>query len=203
MTEEKPTARGKTARIGRITGLFLAALGILAVVAWLVRQPIAEMIARSVCEGQTLSCQLSITRLDFGGVTLTGVEARAPGGTESALSAGEVDVTLAWDGPFSPRASAVSGKAVVVRVDLTGRRPLLGDLDQAVTTFTQPSDAPQALAPKLDFADITIIGETLSGQLIAKGKVTASDANAIVIEATAPAASLGLDGATVFCRAQS
>ena len=197
MTEEKPTARGKTARIGRITGLFLAALGILAVVAWLVRQPIAEMIARSVCEGQRLSCQLSITRLDFGGVTLTGVEARAPGGTESALSAGEVDVTLAWDGPFSPRASAVSGKAVVVRVDLTGRRPLLGDLDQAVTTFTQPSDAPQALAPKLDFADITIIGETLSGQLIAKGKVTAGDANAIVIEATAPAASLGLDGATV------
>ena len=51
MTEEKPTARGKTARIGRITGLFLAALGILAVVAWLVRQPIAEMVARDMAPG--------------------------------------------------------------------------------------------------------------------------------------------------------
>ncbi len=197
MTEEKLAAPGKRARIGRITGLFLAVLGILVVVLWLVRQPIAEMIARNVCEGQKLSCQLSITKLDFGGVTLTGVEARAPGGTESALSASEVDVTLVWDGPFSPRASAVSGKAVVVRLDLTGKRPLLGDLDSAVTAFTQPSDAPAGPSPKLDFADITMIGETLSGQLIAKGKITATNPDAIVIEATAPAASLGIDGATV------
>lgn len=197
MTEEKLAARVKTARIGRITGLFLAVLGILAVVLWLVRQPIAEMIARNLCEGQKLSCQLSVTRLDFGGVTLTSLEARAPGGGEPALSASEVDVALVWDGPFSPRASAVSGKAVVVRLDLSGQRPLLGDLDTAVTTFTQPSDAPPGPAAKLDFADITIIGKTLSGQLIAKAKVTATDANAIVIEATAPAASLGLDGAMV------
>lgn len=197
MTEEKLAAHGKRAPIGRIAGLFLAVLGILAAVLWFARQPIAEMVARNVCEGQSLSCQLSITRLDFGGVTLTNVEARAPGGTEPALSASEVDVALAWDGPFSPRASAVSGKAVVVRLDLTGKRPLLGDLDQAVTAFTQPSDAPPGPAPTLDFADITIIGETLSGQLIAKGKVTAADPESIVIEATAPAASLGLDGATV------
>ncbi|MEZ6030786.1 MAG: YdbH domain-containing protein [Hyphomonadaceae bacterium] len=197
MTEEKLDPRRKTASKGRTIGLVLAVLGIGVVVLWLVRQPIAELIARSVCEGQKLSCQLSISRLDFGGVTLTNLDARAPGSVEAGLSANEVVIDLAWDGLFSPRPSSVSGNGVVVRLDLTGRGPLLGDLDTAVASFTQPSDSPPGPSPKLDFSDIRIVGDTLSGQLVATAKVSATDTGAITFEASAPAASLGIGGATV------
>ena len=197
MTEEKLAPREKSASKRRIIGLFLAVLGILVAVLWLTRQPIAEAIARGVCNDQKLACKLSISRLDFGGITLTNVDAREPGSENAALSAREIVVDLAWDSPFSLRPSSVRGDAVVMRVDLTGRGPLLGDLDTAITNFTKPSDAPPGPMPKLDFTDVTIIGDTLSGPVVTKGKATATDTNAIVIEATAPAASLGLDGATL------
>ena len=197
MTEEKLAPRVKTASKRRIIGLFLAALGILVAVLWLVRQPIAEAIARGVCNDQTLSCQLSISRLDFGGITLTNVEARGPESQSAAVIAKELVVDLAWDGPFSPRPSLVRGVGVVMRLDLTGRRPLLGDLDTAIANFTKPSDAPPAPMPRLEFSDIVIIGETLSGPVEARGKITQTDKGAMLIEASAPAASLGLDGATL------
>ena len=66
MTEEKLSQPPQSAAIGRRIGLFLAALGILGLALWLLRQPIAEMIARNVCGGQGLVCELSITRLDLG-----------------------------------------------------------------------------------------------------------------------------------------
>ncbi len=196
MTEEKLEIPKKSASKRRIAGLFLAALGLFAVVLWLVRQPIAEAIARSVCDGQKLTCQLSVTRLDFGGITLTNVDARAPASESAALAADEVVVDLAWDGPFSPRPSAVSGSGVVLRFDLTGQGPLLGDLDTAITTFTRPSDAPPGPMPRVDFKSIVIIGGTLSGDVKATAEVTSSD-ESIVVVANAPTASLGLNGATV------
>src|SRR5690348_3409919 len=109
MTEEKLAPKGQTASKRRIIGLVLAVLAIFVAALWLFRQPIAEAIARSVCEGQKLSCQFSITRLDFGGITLTGLDARAPNATSAAVTAKELNVDLAWDNPFSPRASAVAG----------------------------------------------------------------------------------------------
>lgn len=196
MTEEKLEVPKKTASKRRIAGLVLAVLGLFAVVLWLVRQPIAEAIARGVCGGQKINCQLSITRLDFGGITLTNVDARAPEAGAGALVADEVVVDLVWDNPFSPRASSVSGSGVVLRLDLTGQGPLLGDLDTAITNFMKPSDTPPGPTPRLDFRNVAIIGKTLSGEVKAAATITSTD-DSIVVQANAPAASLGMNGATV------
>lgn len=144
-----------------------------------------------------LSCKLSITRLDFGGVTLTGLDARAPDATNAALSARELVIDLAWDSPFSPRPIAVGGDDLLVRIDLTGKRPLLGDLDTAITNFTKPSDAPPGALPRLDFKKVTVVGETLSGPVLALGTITATGPDAFVIDLTAPPATLGMMGATM------
>jgi hypothetical protein len=164
---------------------------------WLFRQPLAEAIARSVCEGQKLSCRFSITRLDFGGVTLTGLDARAPNAANAALSASELEVGLAWDNPFSPRASSVAGDDLVVRLDLTGKRSPLGDLETAITNFTKPSDKPPGPTPQLNFSKVAVIGDTLSGPVQALGAIKATGPGAFVIDLTAPAATLGLSGATM------
>ncbi len=197
MTEEKLAPKGQTASKRRIIGLVLAVLATFVAALWLFRQPIAEAIARSVCEGQRLSCQFSMTRLDVGGVTLTGVDVRAPAADKAALSARELSIDLVWDNPFSPRASAVAGDDLTVRLDLTGKRSPLGDLETAITSFTKPSDRPPGPTPRLSFKQITVIGDTLSGSLKALGAITATGPDAFVIELTAPAATLGLSGATV------
>lgn len=197
MTEEKLAPNGQTASKRRIIGLVLAVLAIFVAALWLFRQPIAEAIARSVCEGQKLSCQLSITRLDFGGVTLTGLDARAPNAGNAALAARELSVDLAWDNPFSPRARAIAGDDLIVRLDLTGRRSPLGDLETAITNFTKPTDKPPPPTPQLSFTKITVIGDTLSGPVQALGTVKATGPDAFVIDLAAPPATLGLSGATV------
>jgi hypothetical protein len=84
----------------------------------------------------------------------------------------------------------------VLRLDLTGQGPLLGDLDTAITTFTKPSDTPPGPLPRFDFKNIAIIGKTLSGDVNATAAVTSSD-ESIVVSANAPASSLGMNGATV------
>lgn len=196
MTEEKLAPNGQTASKRRIIGLVLAVLAIFVAALWLLRQPIAEAIARSVCEGQKLSCQLSITRLDFGGVTLTGLDARAPNASNAALAARELSVDLAWDNPFSPRARAIAGDDLIVRLDLTGRRSPLGDLETAITNFTKPTDKPPP-TPQLSFTKITVIGDTLSGPVQALGTVKATGPDAFVIDLAASPATLGLSGATV------
>ena len=197
MTEEKLALKGLIASKRRIIGLVLALFALFAAALWFLRQPIAEAIARSVCAGQNLSCKLSITRLDFGGVTLTGLDARAPDAANAALSARELVIDLAWDNPFSPRPIAVGGDDLVVRVDLTGKRPLLGDLDTAITNFTKPSDTPPGALPRIDFRKVTVVGETLSGPVQALGTITATSSDAFVIDLTAPPATLGLTGATM------
>ena len=197
MTEEKLAPIGQTASKRRIIGLFLAALATFVAALWLFRQPIAEAIARSVCDGQKLFCQLSITRLDFGGVTLASLDARAPGAKQAALSARELQVDLAWDSPFSVRPSAVSGEELVVRLDLTGKRSVLGDLETAVTSFTKPSETPPGRNPQISFKKVTLVGETLSGPVQALGAIVARGPDAFVVDLVAPAATLGLSGAQV------
>ena len=78
MTEEKLAPKGLIASKRRIIGLVLALFALFAAALWLLRQPIAEAIARSVCADQGLACKFSITRLDLGGITLTALDARAP-----------------------------------------------------------------------------------------------------------------------------
>ncbi len=197
MTEEKLAPKGRKASKRRTIGLVLAVLATFVAALWLFRQPIAEAIARSVCVGQKLSCRFSITRLDFGGVTLTGLDARAPDATNAALSARELVIDLAWDNPFAPRAAAIGGDELVVRLDLTGKRPLLGDLDTAIANFTKPSDKPAGPMPQLNFSKLTIIGDTLSGPVQALGTVKATGPDAFVIDLTAPRATLGVMGATM------
>lgn len=197
MTEEKLDRASVKTPIGRIIGLFLAAFAVVALGIWFLRQTVAEAIAHGVCAEQELSCKFTIARLDFGGVTLTSVEARAPGSNNAAVTAREIDIGLAWDGPFSPRAASVAGDALTLRLDLTGKRSIFGDLDKAITAFTGRSDKPVSPNPRLQLADLTIIGDTLSGPVIAKGAITATDAAAFVIELAATPASMSLSGATV------
>jgi len=197
MTEEKLAPKRPIASKRRIIGLVLALFATFVAVLWLFRQPIAEAVARGVCAGQQLSCKVSITRLDFGGVTLTGLDARAPDAPNAALSAREIVIDLAWDNPFSPRPVAVGGDELVVRVDLTGKRSVLGDLDTAIATFTKPTDKPAGPMPRLDFKKVTVIGDTLSGSVQALGTIAATGPDAFVINLTAPPATLGVTGATM------
>src|SRR5262245_927565 len=132
MTEEKLAPKRRIGAKGRIIGLFLAALGILLLALWLFRQPIAEIVARNICSGQKLDCKVSITRLDLGGITLTGVDARAPGASAAAISAREIVIDFSWNSLFSVRPVAVSGDELTVRLDLTGKRSPLGDLETAI-----------------------------------------------------------------------
>jgi len=203
MTEEKLDQKRPTAAKRRIIGLFLAALGTLALALWMLRQPIAELIARNVCGAQSLACELSITRLDLGGITLTDIDARAPGASDAAVTAREIVIDFAWTGPFSVRPMAVTGDELVVRLDLTGKRSPLGDLEIAVTNFTKPSDAPPQPLPRLAFTRITLIGDTLSGPVQATGKITAADNNAFVVDIGATPTSLGLAGGTMELSAAS
>ncbi|RYE37725.1 MAG: hypothetical protein EOP21_13485, partial [Hyphomicrobiales bacterium] len=197
MTEEKLDPKGAKASKRRIIGLFLALLAIFVVGLVLFRQPIAEAVGRSVCAEQKLDCKLSITRLDLGGITLTAFDARAPEAPAAAISAREIVIDLEWDNPFAPRPKLVGGDDFVVRLDLTGKRPLLGDLDTAITNFTKPSDAKPGPMPQFDFKKITIIGETLSGPVQALGTIKATGPDTFVVDMNAPAATLGLRGATL------
>lgn len=197
MTEEKLAPKGPIASKRRIIGLVLALIALFVVALWLLRQPIAEAIVRSVCADQKLNCKVSITRLDFGGVTLTGVDARAADAPNAALSARELAVDLVWDNPFSPRPVAVGGDDLVVRLDLTGKRALLGDLETAIANFTKPSDAPPAPMPRLAFKKVTVIGDTLSGSVQALGSITATGPDSFVVDLAAPPATLGMMGATM------
>lgn len=197
MTEEKLDPKGPKASKRRIIGLVLALLAIFVASLLLFRQSIAEAIAHGVCAEQKLACKLSITRLDLGGITLTALDARAPNAPAAAISAREILVDLAWDNPFAPRPKLVGGDDFVMRLDLTGKRPLLGDLDTAVTNFTKPSDAKHGPLPQFDFKKITIIGETLSGPVQAVGTIKATGPDAFVVDLNAPAATLGLSGATL------
>ncbi len=197
MTEEKLAPKGLIASKRRIMGLVLALFALFLAALWLFRQPIAEAIARSVCAGQNLSCKVSITRLDFGGVTLTDLDARTPNAANAALSARELVIDLVWDSPFSPRPAAVEGDDLVVRIDLTGKRPLLGDLDTAITNFTKPSGAAPGPMPRLAFKKVTVIGDTLSGPVQALGSIKATGPESFVVDLTAPPATLGMMGATM------
>lgn len=197
MTEEKLDPKRPIASKRRIIGLVLALFATFVAVLWLFRQPIAEAVARSVCAEQQLSCKVSITRLDFGGVTLTGLDARAPDAPNAAISARELVIDLAWDGPFSPRPVVVSGDDLVVRLDLTGKRSVLGDLDTAITNFTRPSDKAPGPTPQLNFKKVTVIGDTLSGSVQARGTIVATGPDAFVIDLKAPPATLGMMGATM------
>ncbi len=197
MTEENLAQPKRKSAKGRIVGLFLAAFAILVVVLWFVRQPIAEAIARNVCAEQGLSCNLSVTRLDLGGVTLTSVDARAPGATDAAVTARELAINFAWEGFFSLRPTEVKGEELTLRLDLTGKRSVLGDLDKAVTTFTKPSDTPAGPLPRIELTKLTIIGDTVSGPVTATGRITAASNNSFVVDIAAPAASLGLAGGTI------
>ncbi|HEV7692128.1 MAG TPA: YdbH domain-containing protein [Hyphomonadaceae bacterium] len=135
-----------------------------------------------------------MSRVDLGGITLQQFDIRAPKAPNAALSGDRLAVDLNWASLFSPQPSFVAGDTIVMRVDLTGTRPVLGDLDAAVKAFTKPGGKPGPL-PKLDFKTIRIIGDTPLGPVEAKGAVAATGPDAFVITMNAPAAKLALYGA--------
>ncbi len=196
MTEEKLSPNLQKPPKRRWIRLVGAALLLMVALLALFRQPVAEAIAGAVCSQQKLTCRLRITRLDFGGITIREIDVRAPMSPNAALSAGDLAVDFDWTSPFSARARSVGGNDVVVRVDLSGTRPLLGDLDQAIKSFAKGGGEPGPI-PRLDFKKISIIGDTPLGPVEAHGKIAATAADAFAVEFTAPPARLGLLGATL------
>ena len=198
MTEEKLSASRKTYRPWPLIRLFVALLGIPAGVLWLTRQPILEMLLRQACQEQGLSCRLSVTRLDFSGLTLTSVDVRAPGATEAALRAGTITVGLAWEGPLSVRAADLSGDTLALRLDLTGGGPIAGDLDRAVRTLMQGSPGSSAPPPLLDFQDIAITAQTRWGELIADARIASDEQAVISLDASIRGGQLAGEGLTTM-----
>ena len=200
MTEEKlspglqkPQKQARIRLVGAALLLFVALLVVF-------RQPIAEGITGVVCSQQKLTCKLKITRLDFGGITARGIDVRAPKAENAALSAGNLAVDFNWTSPFSLRAKSVGSDEIIVRFDLSGTRPLLGDLDQAVKAFTRGGGKPGPV-PLLDFKSVRLIGDTPLGPVEANGKAVVTGPDAFVIELAASPARLGLLGATLELKA--
>lgn len=196
MTEEKlETGLQKPSKRRRFR-LFGAALLLFVALLVLFRQPIAGGIGQAVCAQQKLICKLKITRVDFGGVTLTGIDVRDSASPNPALSADRLAIDLDWSSLFSPRAGWIGGDEVVLRLDLSGKRPILGDLDAAVKNFTAGGGKPGPM-PRLDFKTLRVIGDTSLGPVEARGKIVATGPDAFAIELNAPPARLGLLGATL------
>lgn len=191
MTEEKLEPKMRKPPKMRLIGLVLASLFIVVAVVWLFRQPIAGGIAQAICSGQKLDCKLKVSRVDFGGLTFSDVAIRNPRSADAALTAGHVAIDLNWANLFSPRASFVGGDDVVMRLDFTGERPVLGDLDDAVRSFMKPSAKPGPM-PRLDFKKIRVIGETPVGPVEAHGQIASTGPDQFVMHLTAPAAKIGL-----------
>jgi hypothetical protein len=196
MTEEKlEAAPQKPSKRGWFR-LFSAALLLIVALLVLFRQPIAGWVGQAVCAQQKLTCRLKITRADFGGVTLTGIDVRDRASPNAALSADRLAVDFDWSSLFSPRARSVGGDQVVLRLDLSGKRPILGDLDAAVKHFTAGESKPGPI-PQLDFKTLRVIGDTPLGPVEAHGKILATGPDAFAVELNAPPARLGLLGATL------
>ena len=196
MTEEKLEPKAPKPSKTRLIGLVLAALFLVVAVIWLLRQPIAGGIAQAVCSGQKLDCKLRVSRVDFGGITFSDVDIRSPKAADAALTAGRVAIDLNWGNLFSPRASFIGGDEVVMRLDFTGERPVLGDLDEAVRSFMKPGAKPGPM-PRLDLQRIRVIGVTPVGPVEAHGQIASTGPDQFVMQLTAPAAKIELYNAVL------
>ncbi|HEX5008740.1 MAG TPA: hypothetical protein VFV70_16620, partial [Hyphomonadaceae bacterium] len=165
-------------------------------VVWLFRQPIAGGIAQAVCSGQKLDCKLRVSRLDLGGITFADVDIRSPKSPDAALTAGRVAIDLSWGNLFSPRPSFIGGDEVVMRLDFTGERPVLGDLDEAVRNFMMPQSKPGPM-PRLDFKKLLVIGVTPVGPVEAHGQIASTGPDQFVMQLTAPAAKISFYNAVL------
>lgn len=196
MTEEKLSQeRQKLGRRGWALVLAVAFFFAILVV-WLVRQPIAEAVAKNICRQQQLDCVIHVARLDFGGVALRDFEVKGVNAAQAAVSGRRVEVGLDWASPFAVRARNVGGEGLVVRLDLTGSRPMLGDLDAAVKAFSsgEPSTAPP---PSVSLSDVRVIGQTLFGPLEARGQMEMADARNFTVAFDVQPAALGVGPARV------
>ncbi|MDP3738759.1 MAG: YdbH domain-containing protein [Hyphomonadaceae bacterium] len=149
-----------------------------------------------MCAQQSLKCKLKISRLDFGGLTFSGLEIRNPSAPNPALTATRLAIDLNWASLFSPRATSVAGDDLVMRLDLSGTRPLLGDLDEAVKNFTKSGGEPGPI-PQLDFKKIRIIGDTPLGPVEAHGHIAGTGPEAFVVELEATPARMSFMGAAL------
>ncbi len=194
MTEEKlenPLPKQRKRWRFRLIGAALLLLVALLVV---FRQHVAGGIAQGICAGQNLTCRLTVSRLDFGGLTFKGLAIAGPKAQKPALSADRLAIDLTWDSLFSPRASMIGGDEITLRVDLSGARPILGDLDAAVKNFTKGPAKPGPM-PQLDFKSLRVIGETPGGPVEARGQVVATGPDDFVIALNAAPSKLALYGA--------
>lgn len=153
---------------------------------WLGRVPLSEYAAQQVCKGRGLDCQLDITRLDFGGVTLRNIRISGDS-TEPAVVADRITLDLEWSGPFAARPAFVGGGEIVFRLNATGDGPLLGDLDETVTWLTESgSGKTGGKLPRLDFQQVRVVAATLLGPVEATGYVRSTAPDAFDIEIRAP-----------------
>lgn len=175
----------------------VAAIGLAAALAlFLARLAIGEAVGRALCAQQGLSCTLRISRLGLGGLTLKQVSVKGPSANTPPLTVDELAVDLDWANPFSPRATAVAGEGITLRLDLTGHRPLLGDLDSTVRKFASqpPGGGP---APRLDLRKIRLIANTPLGPVEATGQLAMTDPDHFTLRVSAPALKLTGAGAVM------
>ncbi|MEZ5936933.1 MAG: YdbH domain-containing protein [Hyphomonadaceae bacterium] len=126
---------------------------------------------RSFCADQGLDCQVTISRLDFGGVTLTDF-AIADAGTDVRIArAARLAVDLAWSAPWSVRPDWVGGDDVEVRVNLTGEGEPLGRVGQILSQPREASASRKTAMPRLDFRSLRLVADTLVGPVEATGEL--------------------------------
>ena len=100
---------------------------VLPLLLWLGRIPIAEFVARQVCNSRSVSCSLSIDRLSFGQINASDV--RVEGEGVDPLTIENIQLTLNWPQFLGVEISSVEVEKPRLTVDATGGRVRVGVLE--------------------------------------------------------------------------
>ncbi|MAP96589.1 MAG: hypothetical protein CMK07_16760 [Ponticaulis sp.] len=94
---------------------------------WLARIPIAESVARQVCNSKELHCNLTIRSLSLDEISAEGIRLDADGA--DPLSIEKLDLSLNWTGLFAPTVTFISVDKPALTIDATDGRVRIGVLD--------------------------------------------------------------------------
>ncbi len=132
--------------------------------AWTFRLPLAEALAQRWLTARGIAGELTVTRLDPGGLSLRALRL----GSAPAATAERIDLALDWSGLGPPRVADLAVTTATLRLDLTGAGPLLGELQPLLRDDSEPRAAPEAAEtpvalPELPFP-VTLEAVTLAAQ---------------------------------------
>jgi translocation and assembly module TamB len=162
---------------------------------WLARKPIAAGLIEDTCKKQGLACDFTLSRLNFGGVTLRDLALRATDSEEAMVKARSLAVDLSWTSPFSARAGWVGGDGLTVRLDATGKGPFLGDLQAVIDNLPETDpDARRPPAPRISLRNLEVITDTTMGPIRAAGQVLTGDGGVLDLKLAIDPVQLAGDG---------